>query len=564
MASYQIFNDLPRIYVDENGPLHEVYGWSPFEGNLENHWNPEQALKAPSRIVSTGYQLTSSNVQVSTNLQRFLLDPESDAYSRQPTSGQYGLRGLKTFTTQQDLFPPYEPQSPYPLVDAQRRFGSPTGSWRDEGSATELTSSSACSDWSPRSSTGDIHSGGLRGLEPQAGYYHDRDLIIQRQEMHLHAGYESTVEQPPLLGRSKSDSCVALREVQQYPDSVEPEETHDEGFDGDVKMGFHFAQGKDRSLKIDCSGGDAQQHLDERFGSSIQDEFVEVEPSVADAGEEEDYSDYTPSPRKKRRQSSQTGTTSPMSPAKRSPRHRRTSQNGTSKVTKRCSSPKPCSHMKRMFKNATEHKKHSKANNLRPFACTLTQYGCPSTFGSKNEWKRHVSSQHLSLGFWRCDQGSCTQDPSRPNDFNRKDLFTQHLRRMHAPASPKSPPSTVAATRKAQFEASLDNVRQRCFVVRRMPPKRSLCEVCGKVFEGEGSWEERMEHVGRHYEHGQAEGMKGSGERYVDKELRKWLLAEGLLEGYGKGWRLVDGKSEIVVRKGSADGSDLDAEAEDE
>ena len=36
-------------------------------------------------------------------------------------------------------------------------------------------------------------------------------------------------------------------------------------------------------------------------------------------------------------------------------------------------------------------------------------------------------TQHFRMGFWRCDQ--CTDSPDRPNDFNRKDLFVQHVRR---------------------------------------------------------------------------------------------------------------------------------------
>lgn len=35
----------------------------------------------------------------------------------------------------------------------------------------------------------------------------------------------------------------------------------------------------------------------------------------------------------------------------------------------------------------------------------------------------------MRLGFWRCDQ--CPDVHCKPNDFNRKDLFIQHVRRMH-------------------------------------------------------------------------------------------------------------------------------------
>ena len=44
----------------------------------------------------------------------------------------------------------------------------------------------------------------------------------------------------------------------------------------------------------------------------------------------------------------------------------------------------------------------------RIFTCSFAPYGCQSTFVSKNEWKRHVTSQHLQLGFYRCDVGKCS------------------------------------------------------------------------------------------------------------------------------------------------------------
>ncbi len=355
MASYQVFSDLPRIQVDENGPLHDGYVWNAFGGDLENYWNPGQAMKTPPRTIATGFPLTSCNIQVNTNLQKQLLDSGRDSFPPQFSSGQYGMQGLKTFALEKDLYSPYEAQSPYPFVHTQRRFVSPEGSWSDDRSATELRSSSAGSDWSPRStrsSAGDIYSADSRTFELDAQYFQDRSSIVRSQQMLLHAGYAATTPQRPLLGRSKSDSCVALREVQQYPDTIEPEDLQVE----DVKMEYQFAQGNDVSLKLDCSEGGVQQHHDEDIGSSIQEESVESS-SVVDAGEEDEVSDFTPNSRKKRRQSSQTSTTSPKSPTKRSPRQRLPSSTDKSKVTKRSNTQKSCpQHPQQKFKNASEYK----------------------------------------------------------------------------------------------------------------------------------------------------------------------------------------------------------------
>lgn len=184
----------------------------------------------------------------------------------------------------------------------------------------------------------------------------------------------------------------------------------------------------------------------------------------------------------------------------------------------------------------------------RVFVCSFSHYGCESTFSSKNEWKRHVASQHLQLGFYRCDLGSCNTNnaktkPSRngfdsgsynrvANDFNRKDLFTQHQRRMHAPwMRDKRDPTE---TEKNDFEQSLDDVRARCWHEQRKPPLRSRCGFCGRSFVGPQSWDERMEHVGRHFEKDQQQ----LGPEAEDVELRKWAVDEGLVRLAGGRWRL--------------------------
>ena len=121
------------------------------------------------------------------------------------------------------------------------------------------------------------------------------------------------------------------------------------------------------------------------------------------------------------------------------------------------------------------------------FPCTFARYGCTSTFGSKNEWKRHVAIQHVQLGFYRCDVGVCNPDNRDPhsrdsgyNDFNRKDLFTMHQRRMHSPWGVARQPTSEE---KEGFETSLESVRQRCWRAKRQPPLRTTCGFCGRVFE---------------------------------------------------------------------------------
>lgn len=199
----------------------------------------------------------------------------------------------------------------------------------------------------------------------------------------------------------------------------------------------------------------------------------------------------------------------------------------------------------------------SDAENGAPriFTCSFAPYGCQSTFVSKNEWKRHVTSQHLQLGFYRCDVGKCSihsqsatsnqyvtpstsprsrtssPPPGLPNDFNRKDLFTQHQRRMHAPWLKGGRRRTPTDAENSAFEAGLEEVRRRCWHGLRTLPQQSHCGFCREVFSGDGSWDARMEHVGRHFER---EDRQALGTEEEDVALREWGLREGILT-------LVDG-----------------------
>jgi hypothetical protein len=183
----------------------------------------------------------------------------------------------------------------------------------------------------------------------------------------------------------------------------------------------------------------------------------------------------------------------------------------------------------------------------RPFPCPLAPYGCPADFASKNEWKRHVSTQHIKLGFWRCDLCVATVDPHNPdtvyhNDFNRKDLFTQHLRRMHAAPAPTGKPTGREGEERVT-EDNIAEIQARCYRRLRGTPPRSACLFCPREFVGKSSWEERMEHVGRHLEKEGKSSEFDVREWKRDEVLERWLLKEGLIEQDRSGaWKIGGGK----------------------
>ena len=202
----------------------------------------------------------------------------------------------------------------------------------------------------------------------------------------------------------------------------------------------------------------------------------------------------------------------------------------------------------------------------RPFPCTFAQYNCPAAFTSKNEWKRHISTKHIQLGFWRCDMCPPSPGIDAPvfNDFNRKDLFTQHLRRMHGgaaalammqgkdgqtpsqgtplvePTTPGTPSNMLALT-----EEQIAEIQKRCYRQLRQPPHQSSCVFCSRTFTGANSWEERLEHVGGHLERERKNGTAGldvSSWR-EDHALRDYLLDEGIIDYDQHGrYRIGDGK----------------------
>lgn len=178
------------------------------------------------------------------------------------------------------------------------------------------------------------------------------------------------------------------------------------------------------------------------------------------------------------------------------------------------------------FHDETSLEKHIKQQHTRPFICIFGFAGCPSTFAAKNEWKRHVATQHLFIDYWRCDIDSCAKvSNSLPGGggskssgrsrkqagssiagsanapkgaiFNRKDLFTQHLKRMHMPL-PQKKPTKLSKDQEEYIRACQDEAHQKRFDL----PSSMLCpaEGCNIHFEGRASWDDRMEHVAKHLE----------------------------------------------------------------
>ncbi|KAI9761931.1 MAG: hypothetical protein M4579_000714 [Chaenotheca gracillima] len=511
MDSMQLFQDLPGIrFEDETSCLQDHYGLRPAVFDAELQW---QSLGSIRSIPTFDVQLSGvGDSPRPNNMQRFL---QAQERSTVPPN---------VFCPAHDLEDPYYPgetapgalQSSYPFV-LRSRGASPTDSWLDDLSLTDRSSCDG-SVFSPRSSVGDMSFEFPRDQYDRTRLFNANSSL--RNPAFLRAGFRNGPSAQSNMYEVGGNSYVDPRSVQQYPDAPELDNTDDET---SFESKSEYTKNAEWYLTVprEQGGSPFQYPHDEGLGTSVNDSSIDV--SV------KSENDHAVQQAAGKRNPSVSQTESRRQALKGTAAASRGSSSRVSKRPKQA--PLTCSHHPRKsFRNNSEFKKHIQTQHTRPFFCVFAPYSCDGTFGSKNEWKRHVNSQHLRLGFWRCNQGICTTDPSRPNEFNRKDLFTQHLRRMHCPGSRSWRRSEIDLWN--QKEAPL--LQAQCYVSRRKPPPRSQCGFCGALFEGEGSWDERMEHVGKHFE---SQGSRATAklEPNMDKwaedvELKDWLIAEGLIE----------------------------------
>lgn len=338
---------------------------------------------------------------------------------------------------------------------------------------------------------------------------------------------------------------ISLRDLEyEHEPEPEPDQNVEEGDPVDMRTDGVYEQ-EPVYEKMDTTRDNYKDYSEPHGSNSLRD-AEEVQP--IDASEESSSSDadYNPKkPNRRRRSSDSTSSSNRPYQRRRSQHSRKTSSTtitvGTSRVCKRPGRANSSANASKACYDASingEEKRH--------FPCPLAAYGCQSTFSSKNEWKRHVGTQHIKLAYWRCDLCATTVDPNDEetfyhNDFNRKDLFTQHLRRMHA-----APPNQSARNHK-EYPVTEDNIaehQKRCYTVLRVTPPQSSCLFCPETFTGPTSWENRMEHIGRHLEKDRKSGAKlGDVTSWnVDKALEQWLLEEGIITLEKGLWKIGDGR----------------------
>ncbi|PFH56135.1 hypothetical protein XA68_17012 [Ophiocordyceps unilateralis] len=166
------------------------------------------------------------------------------------------------------------------------------------------------------------------------------------------------------------------------------------------------------------------------------------------------------------------------------------------------------------FNRPCELKKHMKRHE-KPYGCTFKS--CLKRFGSKNDWKRHESSQHLVLEKWDCDEPGCGRI------CHRRESFKNHLQKDHG----------------MRDGGSIDEKLEACRLGRHCDP-RFWCGFCLAVVDidvGEGggnSWTKRCDHIDNHLFGKEGLAKKKMGEWKHQEDLRP-ELPQGPKPGDGDG-----------------------------
>lgn len=570
-----MFKDLPPIVLGNSGKPYE--GPKEMEQIRYGYVPTSQYPSKPSGLAITSPTWTSSAHPE--DIRYHMVGPSQRLTNEQPwgplqpnhASGHLGYVNLNPH--------------PYPQWPAQ--YNSPEYYASHYEHIQSDQSASPGSTWSPEPSEGrEYESGDSLSIHSNHDSERKYGQTIVPPSDGFYQHHSPCYSPPSSVGSDHQNSCITLQEVQQRPDHCV--ETFGNHCDSADEMHQHpHAQGYsphvDGSIRCpdEMSPGPCDiptpQHYDEEALSMREDPSTDVDN---DSG-----SDYHPSTRRQPWVNSRGSRTTREGKYIRTPNKRlgknkskiglRSKANGVTKASQKASSSiagngvstdakdsaTKCPQCSSSLQTKSALKKHISTAHTRPFTCTFRLYGCTATFGSKNEWKRHVSSQHLRLGFWRCDDPACLPMPTHRatvmgsrksvgeseledlvyNDFNRKDLFTQHLRRMHSPAKTESPAV------QEEFNNRIQEASQRCYQSAREPPPYSVCGYCAfekapaVTFVGPKSWDQRMEHVGRHLESGDGENKTWE----EDKALRKYMADNKLIEQLADSeWRLVDLKTE--------------------
>jgi hypothetical protein len=111
-----------------------------------------------------------------------------------------------------------------------------------------------------------------------------------------------------------------------------------------------------------------------------------------------------------------------------------------------------------------------------------------------------------------------------------------------------------AQKKNHEWEERIKELQVNCLKVRRTPPEQTKCPIrtCGQTFEGHTSWDDMMEHVGRHLEKASTTRNGPAVSEIVEQEsdefMIEWALRERIIERETSGgYKLTNEDSDTDV-----------------
>jgi hypothetical protein len=212
---------------------------------------------------------------------------------------------------------------------------------------------------------------------------------------------------------------------------------------------------------------------------------------------------------------------------------------------------KDCTHAP--FENPNSLEGHRKVEHANSFICVFNFAGCEGKFASRNKWESHVTYHHLDFYRWVCDIEACrnifylSENGNlvlKSREFEQKDIFTEHFRRMHMPFSSKGKEKG-----NQEWEERLKEIQINCRRGTRDPPTKISCPNCRANFQGVNSWDKMIDHLGGGCKESDWPGgifeLLGT-EGLESNPFVHWALQEKIIErGLGSRYRLCGVKNDI-------------------
>ena len=160
--------------------------------------------------------------------------------------------------------------------------------------------------------------------------------------------------------------------------------------------------------------------------------------------------------------------------------------------------------------NIMPTRKHLRRHE-RPYGCTYQR--CHKRFGSKNDWKRHESTQHFAIEMWMCEVQDVGDPSSCKKVFYRRGLIDKHLKQDHGMVNQSEVDSKI-----------MD------YQTGRGCEARFWCGFCEGVIDtklkGLRAWTARIDHIDDHF----------VGRKSPKKTISEWKQIDQDLPDVGFDW----------------------------